>query len=1603
MQKRQLVFDIQGMAQDVLKPEVNSKFAYTISNMRLTATKDSQLLSLTTEKGTKALSTAECLETSGGVYVPIVRPLVGTFLGACIIDENLILFTKHNGINPDRIYRLFFNNYGNGNDDLSNSRISYRLLYQGNLNFSLDHPIEAIASYENEVTKKVYWIDGLNQPRILNIDRTYMDPSNNYLTTPYNYDPFSFTQEISLGNTNSIDVTKEFFGGLFYAGVVQYAYCYYKTNSQESNIVDFTPIYYISFSDRGEEPGKQVSCSFKITIQSNAEDVEHFDYIRVYQIYSSSLEQTPNVKIIKDIDTSILNAGNQYTYTFSDTNEFQVDASEYDLQMIKQFIIPQTITFKDNTLFFGNYKSNFVINKTDLSTLKRKPAFVRNNTRILSIDDKSDDANVYKYYNQLDKSSQDIKTFKYGEHYKFGLQFQNKYGQWSEPYFLADVTNNVHVGSYNYGQGTCQIPFAQLDLSEVYATITASTDEGEKSFVKVRPVVSFPTQNERLILCQGVLNPTVFNISDRANGTSYSQASWFFRPYPSYEWSENSGYVFDDSTNTSPATQWYRNGATCQFKHFNPLFPSDDIGGELQNMYFDTQDSVSNSTVGDLAASIIDKMFWLRRDTKNFLMPIVRQAWGVGCNLQNDWTLGSIHTTSWNTFQGHDYKVKAEVLEVRYNPNNAYIGWMKLEITVLKTVAGGYTDFNKSGKGDIMGSSISMRPKLNACDLGSVESPTSTYQNYYYVDQSVVTLNSPDIEFDTGIQSADLSQYSVRIIGYIPMFSNAGNYAIQASTPLFKMNWASGLYWLRGVQLPTGYYKKLWQVHNRWNRVAGQEMVCARGCWFDDINGVFLYEGDNHTGWNHDSQEVQYYVYPWQRQYLNNYNHNSFNASGSIDPDFSIEDIESSKIIKKTLANIRFSENTIYLDSQSPLDVDGLNIFNYDQEISVKLTNDKFYQANVDKLIVTTSSYLGNQFNGQKDSHNNPTFSDSTPIQGYPIVVGGAYNKSSDISLDTLIDYYKPRLMGNGGDAVYRYSPNESSADPLTMQYKSTPHIVFKLHSEGKTQTILPIGRYNGESSPFKWNQQEDWSSGEPLIWNQDTFNTIQQDEIDIATNRGYLWVGEIYRQNQNNSFGNNDEFSLQQRDWVIAGEAIDLTPNGIVKWLEGDTFYQRYDCLKTVPFSKEDYQSVVEILSFMCETRVNLDGRYDKNRGLLDNTMVDDTTFNLINPIYGQQNNFYTYNILDKDIFNVNNFSNQITWTLPKSNGAKTDNCTNITLASTIDADGTKGEISALRKFRDDIYCFQDNGIGKLLYNERVQIPTSDGIPIEIGNSNKMQGIRYISDLIGCQNKWACRETPSGIYFVDNNTPGLYQLQSENEIINLTKQKYMQKWFEGVNKRCHGKWNVTTAPNFQVLYDQQVDEVLLAHGHTDKLAFSPQLKYFTSFYTYTQSPFIGSLGKNPIALQENCSVHLLRSGLYSKFFERFETYGVEVMAYPFSNEQFVKDCIYDNVWYKADGFDQYDTYLPNETFDMIHASNEYQRSDYFGGDQLVYTNTTNHTNTNLRKKFRLWYARIPRDYNGANKHRDRMRNPWLLLRLTKTHPTGNAIRLQELMIDCYY
>lgn len=1409
-------------------------------------------------------------------------------------------------------------------------------LYTGNIGFDYDHRIECIPFMESVDIQKVYWIDGINYPRVINIVK-----EGGYLNFDSTEDPFSFYQLISSGSYNTIDVSKSYVGGLFYAGVIQYAFSFYNKNAQETPVIYTTPLNYISHSDRGEVANKQLGCAFDVIVKINIEDHDNFEYVRVYSIYRSSINETPIVKIIKDVKCDdFIDNTDYFSMSFTDTNEQGYDFDAYRILVNSEHIVPNAIGYKDQKMFLGNIKTDDTILSDD-RFLRSSVNWVADGNKTIDFSD--NEGKYYEYRNQNQDDSNKIKTFKYGEYYKLGLQFQDEFGRWSSPYIVGTYLNKSHP-VYN-DDTEVYLPYAKMQMTiKDVCDLMQDEEFGKKQYAKVRPVVSFPTISERKILCQGIMNPTVFNITDRYEGTCFSQASWFFRPYPyrhlvngqestRFSFQGNVTYKVNDIISDYDVTQ-YR-GAVCQFKHYEPLFPSDDIGGEIQGMYFDVDFS-----------SEVDAL----RPYKNI------------------------------------------------------------------------TEFNRNGD-----------------DL-------SVYRNYYYIDQSIGTLNSPDIDFDDNVKNVDFNQYSLRIIGIIPFSSNNGNYNIIAETPLFLNNKESQNEYIRGTTLASGFQDFQWKQRGGWNQThyycAGSQQVSALNCWFDDLNGFYKFLGNSSYNWNEDSRELSYYVYPWNREYLNNYNCGLSDADlASLYTDPEKEDINTSKVLRKTLSNVKFAKRTFLFDYDEENDfyydteAENVKLFSQTESDSIlKISDDMFYKGNCDSLLTYNNRFIL-PYKISSTGGPYPTWNDSSYYEanGYPIMTGDTFGldleNDYNHSKNAIMMFSHPKLILEGDSQLP--TANVFCNDPILMRYKSGSHVVFRMPlTEGQTidtQKIMPIKEL---SSMYKITGYDDID----LIWNheEDHHVDIEQDEIpvsqwvsdstylnnnDSSDDLGYLWLGELYKK-EDGPYSQDSDDDKYSRVWVPCGDEYLLDESdqtNHVAWTEGDTFFQRYDCLKTYPYSAEDYQSVVDIASMMVETHVNLDGRYDENRGLIDNTFVNPTNFNLINPVYSQTNNFFQYNVLDEEDFKTTDFPTRFTWSLNKINGQDIDEWTRTNTAAFYDCDGDKGPITSLRRFNGQIYAFQDKGISRIKYNENVAINTNNGTPIELANSQSVNGVEYLSELVGSQNKWSNISTPNGIFFTDNYTAGLYRLGGgERVLTNLTKN-VLQRWFES-NNTNHDFINTTS-------FDANMNEIHFMFDN-QSLAYNNDFGVFSSFYDY--KGWIGNIKNHSFNITDN-KLYFLREGqAYNRFYDNPKTnpYWISFVANSNIDGYSPSNAIYDNVWYNADSLNEDNTQnlnynelieqmnekIPNyedndgstwyETFNKIECGNDYQYGMYESDSG------TQTKNFKFIKKFRTWRVPVPRNQIGTksgNLHRDRMRNQWLRVKLTNTNPSTNKMVLRDIYVDSFF
>jgi hypothetical protein len=256
----------KGMQRDYSMDKASQEFAYENRNIRIITNGNESFLSVTNEK-----STTEC---------NLDKTIEGVILGSATIGDYLVLFVKNN--TQDSIYRIKFN-------DIIGEVVT---LYQStedsnNLNFDINNPIECISSYESDKVQKVYWVDGTNQPRYINIavDSKYPE------TETFNFTPL-------LNDKLDIHITKQHIGtGEFDSGVIQYFITLYKEYGAESNLAYESPLYYVSPKDRGGKIGEKQTCSFNINIKTT--DIG-FEGIRVYSMLRTSYNAEPQAKLVYD-------------------------------------------------------------------------------------------------------------------------------------------------------------------------------------------------------------------------------------------------------------------------------------------------------------------------------------------------------------------------------------------------------------------------------------------------------------------------------------------------------------------------------------------------------------------------------------------------------------------------------------------------------------------------------------------------------------------------------------------------------------------------------------------------------------------------------------------------------------------------------------------------------------------------------------------------------------------------------------------------------------------------------------------------------------------------------------------------------------------------------------------------------------------------------------------------------------------------------------------------------------------------------------------------------------------------------------------------------
>lgn len=1507
-----------GMQRDMSISKQKAESLYDAKNLRFTARDGDTMLSITNEKGTTEVVTNIQIE--------------GKYLGHCVVDDYVVLFTHETGSvsNPDHIYKI---------TSLMDATASVTSLYNGDLNFST--PIETLGVYENDNIQKVYWTDGVKQPRVINVTNVRHNTNDNT--------QFDFVATLSL--LEEVSITRIEGKGVFAPGTIQYSFSYYNKYGRQSNIFYTTLLHYISYPDRGGSPEDRIANCFKIKIENL--EVDKFDYLRVYSIHRTSENAVPTAKKVIDIELATLGGT---TATFIDDGQLgdTIDPTEL-LYIGGEEIVAQTITQKDNTLFLGNinlarpeidgnYKQQIcALGKTDeeIATLLSPTEYLEG-YHISKLDSSND---YYQYVSSLDWASP---GFKNREHYRLGVQFQHKSGKWSEPIFIGDYVmeglNNpsVYIGGE---EDIIYEPCIRLNLP------LPSNNNILKEYIRVRPLVVFPTIEDRLVLTQGILCPTVFNKAYRRNSSPFAQSSWFFRP------------SLPKGVNTIPAElSSMSNGVYAPYRHLEPLSEAGRLSNngkstykavEIQGSYKSLKEENNNGTITILNDDVPeDKQFFVDQSIVTMHSPEIE--WDTSFDFLNytDWKLRIVGATlisatcsdvdiQTSTPQNLDAK---GFIRRRYNTSDSYYAGGMFISGLL------WEDYLVARKTEDAKATYYMYGEESATTKSGIK-----YNYLVYPWQRSGSLNNDELRGESGSRTAQLKtkkMSNLKFSGWNKFFNANSQLTYNISQlQLFSSDQVT----LTKIPLKNKSVKML-----DLNYYGNVDTLLSG-------NVAHLIVSDNEDINNCKSLTDVSYV---TTEETINAKKNNILYSGSTPVRMKYKSTR--HLVFGLTPNSDLSVNILPRASKVPDDSSNApdrakygpgNMFWVDKSYRSRITTDE-----ENKTVVSVDIY--------DDYQAMDVLRDIFPPRDKVILLDGGQD-GTDIGRGPMLgtvsivdgEYVVEGVTAQSNTYyIGTYYWHTGVEGPIKCFVKGSQDVMAVIESE---MPDTPVTGDNGSLVyPYKINQQVIPNSG------------------DI--NNAYLLLAELYREPFSGGsveypyFSGKSDEATKSNLWIPAGESVLLSSavnNKVtIKYTQGDTWYTRYDCLKTYPFTMEDENSIVEICSFLCESRVNGDGRYDRNRGQVSNLVMSPTNFNLLNGVYNNRDNFFNYRILDRDYYSINKFSNQITWSKEKANAADIDLWTNITMANTFDLDGTMGSIEALRTWQDIIYCFQDNAISVISFNPRVQVPTNDGVPIEISNSYKLEGKYYISDSIGCKNKQTIAVTPSGLYFIDPNSKEFYHLAGK-ELSSVSTTHGFSNWFKN-NELTH------------TFYDKNRNDVYVLND-ADCIVYSELLGQFTSFMDYYDIPAMFNVNDRFFTFKDvssNVKLYSMFTGRYNYFFNDYKPYWLEFISNADSSIDKTFSTIETRVDFRELSNNEWQV-VHNEFFDTLQAENEYQK----GVKNLSKSITA--SRADAKKKFRVWRVDIPRD-TAHPLHR--IRNTWAKIKFTKDPRKNQRMELHDVNVQYF-
>lgn len=838
---------ITGMSQDMTPNLPADKFSFENFNIRFSTVENNSQLVIKNEVGPAIIDSLEHYrlpdESESRKVQTLLDYSVGvdseadptcfnfTIIGVCPIDKYLVVFGKDTSEEgKDYIVRVEY--------DQDSGKYKCCYMFDGvDLNFSVDKPIETHAYSESELLKRVYFCDGENFVRSINV--VDEDAVGNVAL-------LNIGRNLELNETLTVERVTDRFGSL--PGCkIQFGFSYGNDSGSLTPLVDYSALYDCTYNHSGIAPDADVTKKYSdYTYKIRVDNVDsQFKWINFYIFIRTSLDSIP---VIYRVTKPIVGSSVEYVVDLGDGDIILSNETLNDL-IGGEPIIPLTLEIFENRMFAGNIKT----------ITRQLPEFSANTdvqgeffTKKIGEEVIREDY-VYNYDPMevtFAGSSYDNKGFRKGNWYKFGIVGQYADGHWTNVMHLLTMQCNKRGKTVESRNATLRSD--NLNTINIYnvkfkVQFTASGIEKLKQLEaigikKIKPVCVCPSDSEKTVITQGILNPTVYRGRNRLNlgGNPFAYPSWFFRPkkqgmgiendYPFTirnvkDLAQRNNVIFNDAINgddtnivtwgdflayhdnfsTTPSytnfdsDHCHWNDAFREFRHGFSLPPKDRINAEMECSEFSLNDySYSDVLNSNLLNSIAD--FGLFDSSGLSYEKLIIDNKKYACSNYTSFLY-------WNDTPQFDSSTNL--------PN------------------GDFSGLNGDGR------FLTFRPDLE----------TNAYENTVFVDETICTFNSPEIDYVAvgGVGSSNVlinsNNYQLSVCGASEISGSLSDMAIKPTTTILALDEAAQPFW--GYETVQGTVIKdtrLWpltsvksQLFRRTSSASSPFALTAGPFWFDKL------------------------------------------------------------------------------------------------------------------------------------------------------------------------------------------------------------------------------------------------------------------------------------------------------------------------------------------------------------------------------------------------------------------------------------------------------------------------------------------------------------------------------------------------------------------------------------------------------------------------------------------------------------------------------------------------------------------------------------------------------------------------------------------------